>query len=63
VLTGRPWQFELLRIGRVPRVTAWQVHVFTVLNWAGLVTISLVALVWLSTTVRSGRRQREIVSQ
>jgi RsiW-degrading membrane proteinase PrsW (M82 family) len=63
VLTGRPWQFELLRIGRVPRVTAWQVHVFTVLNWAGLVTISLVALVWLWTTVRSGRRQREIVSQ
>ncbi|RVX46323.1 RsiW-degrading membrane proteinase PrsW (M82 family) [Nonomuraea polychroma] len=63
VLTGRPWQFELLRIGRVPRVTPWQVHVFTVLNWAGLVTISLVALVWLWTTVRSGRRQREIVSQ
>ncbi|MGI5284982.1 PrsW family intramembrane metalloprotease [Nonomuraea polychroma] len=63
VLTGRPWQFELLRIGRVPRVTAWQVHVFTVLNWAGLVTISLIALVWLWTTVRSGRRQREIVSQ
>jgi hypothetical protein len=29
----------------------------------GLVTISLVALVWLWTTVRSGRRQREIVSQ
>ncbi|TMR24715.1 PrsW family intramembrane metalloprotease [Nonomuraea turkmeniaca] len=63
VLTGRPWQFELLRIGRVPQVTAWQVHMFTVLNWAGLITISLVALVWLWTVVRSGRHEREILSQ
>ncbi|MCK2214474.1 PrsW family intramembrane metalloprotease [Actinomadura sp. ATCC 31491] len=63
VLTGRPWQFEALRIGRVPHVTAWQVHVYTLLNWAGLIVISLVALGWLWSTVRTGRRDREILSQ
>jgi len=63
VLTGRPWQFELLRIGRVPDVTAWQVHVYTALNWAGLVVISLVALVWLWGVVSGGRRERGILYQ
>jgi RsiW-degrading membrane proteinase PrsW (M82 family) len=63
VLTGHAWQFALLRIGRVPHVTEWQVHVYTLVNWAGLVAISLVALYWLWMTVRSGRRRREILSQ
>ncbi|GAA1618739.1 hypothetical protein GCM10009733_013830 [Nonomuraea maheshkhaliensis] len=63
VLTGRRWQFELLRIGRVPDVTQWQVHVYTVLNWAGLLVISLVALLWLRTIAVSSRREREILSQ
>ncbi|GAB2940210.1 PrsW family intramembrane metalloprotease [Nonomuraea fastidiosa] len=63
VLTGRPWQFELLRIGRVPDVSAWQVHVYTLVNWAGLIVISLVALVWLWGVVSGGRREREILSQ
>ncbi|WP_188188757.1 PrsW family intramembrane metalloprotease [Nonomuraea sp. SYSU D8015] len=63
VLTGRPWQFQLLRIGRVPRVTEWQVHLYTLVNWAGLLVISLVALAWLGVVVAAGRRAREIVSQ
>jgi RsiW-degrading membrane proteinase PrsW (M82 family) len=63
VLTGRPWQFELLRIGRVPHVSEWQVHMYTLLNWAGLVVISLVALAWLWTTTGSARRDDEILSQ
>ncbi|MGR6913228.1 PrsW family intramembrane metalloprotease [[Actinomadura] parvosata] len=63
VLTGRPWQFELLRIGRVPHVTQWQVHVYTLLNWAGLIVISLVALGWLWATLTPGRRDRGILSQ
>ncbi|TYB60671.1 PrsW family intramembrane metalloprotease [Nonomuraea sp. PA05] len=63
VLTGRPWQFELLRIGRVPHVTDWQVHVYTVLNWTGLIVISLVAIGWLWTTVVTDRRDRGILSQ
>ncbi|MBB5776258.1 PrsW family intramembrane metalloprotease [Nonomuraea jabiensis] len=63
VLTGLPWQWELLRIGRVPNVSAWQVHVYTVINWAGLITISLVALLWLRTIAGRARRGREILSQ
>jgi protease PrsW len=62
-LTGRPWQFELLRIGRVPHVSEWQVHVYTLVNWAGLLVISLVALAWLATIVRFGRRRSGILSQ
>ncbi|WP_431920404.1 PrsW family intramembrane metalloprotease [Nonomuraea jabiensis] len=63
VLTGQPWQWELLRIGRVPNVSAWQVHVYTMVNWAGLITISLVALLWLRTIAAKARRRREILSQ
>ncbi|NUP04401.1 MAG: PrsW family intramembrane metalloprotease [Nonomuraea sp.] len=63
VLTGRPWQFELLRIGRVPHVTEWQVHVYTLVNWAGLIVISLVALAWLWRVLHPGRREPEIMSQ
>ncbi|MFG1708734.1 PrsW family intramembrane metalloprotease [Nonomuraea sp. M3C6] len=63
VLTGQRWQFELLRIGRVPHVSAWQVHVYTLINWAGLIAISLVALLWLWTIIVAGRRKPEILHQ
>ncbi|MBF8193385.1 PrsW family intramembrane metalloprotease [Nonomuraea sp. K274] len=63
VLTGRPWQFALLRVGRVPDVTAWQAHVYTALNWAGLIVISLVALAWLRAVMSSARREPKILSQ
>ncbi|MFC7590917.1 PrsW family intramembrane metalloprotease [Nonomuraea antimicrobica] len=63
VLTGQPWQFELLRIGRVPHVSAWQVHVYTLLNWAGLLVISLVALAWLCGLLASARRDRQTMPQ
>ena len=49
VLTGRPWQFELLRIGAVPRVTEEQIHVYTITDWLGLLVISVIGLVWLRT--------------
>lgn len=57
VLTGRPWQFAELRIGMVPDVSPWQVHVYTVLHWAGLVVNSLIALVWLAILLAWGRRR------
>ncbi|TDE58568.1 PrsW family intramembrane metalloprotease [Nonomuraea mesophila] len=63
VLTGQPWQFQLLRIGRVPNVTDWQVHVYTLLNWGGLIVISLVALAWLERIVAVARREPKIPSQ
>ncbi|MFI6505117.1 PrsW family intramembrane metalloprotease [Nonomuraea typhae] len=55
LLTGRPWQFQLIRIGKVPDVTDAQVHVFTALNWGGLVVISAAALLWLRAISRSAR--------
>jgi 4-amino-4-deoxy-L-arabinose transferase-like glycosyltransferase len=48
----------LLRIGRVPHVSEWQVHVYTLVNWVGLIVISLIALSWLWTITRSARRER-----
>ncbi|WP_433249208.1 PrsW family intramembrane metalloprotease [Streptosporangium sp. CA-135522] len=46
VLTGRPWQFSALRVGQIPDVTETQVHLSTVLDWGGLVLISVIALLW-----------------
>ncbi|MEO3869847.1 PrsW family glutamic-type intramembrane protease [Nonomuraea sp. B12E4] len=63
VLFGQRWQFQLLRIGRVPNVTDWQVHVYTLLHWAGLIVISLVGVLWLTTVLGRGRRDREIRHQ
>ncbi|NUR90441.1 MAG: PrsW family intramembrane metalloprotease [Nonomuraea sp.] len=47
VLTGKPWQFAQIRIGQVPGITEGQVHVYTILEWVGLIAISVVALLWL----------------
>jgi RsiW-degrading membrane proteinase PrsW (M82 family) len=47
VLTGRSWQFERLRLGQVPKVTEAQVHVYTAIDWIGLLVISAIALLWL----------------
>ncbi|SDL11440.1 PrsW family intramembrane metalloprotease [Nonomuraea jiangxiensis] len=63
VLFGQPWQFDLLRIGRVPGVTDWQMHVYTLLHWAGLIVISLVGLLWLTALLGSDRRDRRIRHQ
>ncbi|WP_327088310.1 PrsW family intramembrane metalloprotease [Nonomuraea sp. NBC_01738] len=55
VLTGQPWQFQLLRIGKVPGVTNSQVHLYTALEWGGLIVISLGALFWARSLSRSER--------
>ncbi|GAA0934575.1 hypothetical protein [Nonomuraea longicatena] len=54
-LAGKPWQFQSLRIGKVPDVTEAQVHLYTVLNWGGLIVISAAALLWLRALSRSPR--------
>ncbi|WP_067450817.1 PrsW family intramembrane metalloprotease [Actinomadura macra] len=46
-LTGTPWQYQLLDHGYLPRATNAQGHLITVMNWAGLIVISAVALLWL----------------
>ncbi|MEV4898515.1 hypothetical protein AB0K48_55200, partial [Nonomuraea sp. NPDC055795] len=55
LLTGQPWQFQLIRIGKVPGVTDGQVHLYTVLNWGGLIVISALALLWLRSISRRER--------
>ncbi|WP_433513552.1 PrsW family intramembrane metalloprotease [Nonomuraea sp. CA-143628] len=55
VLTGQVWQFQLLRIGKVPGVTEAQVHIYTILVWTGILVISLVGLLWLRSVSRSKR--------
>jgi RsiW-degrading membrane proteinase PrsW (M82 family) len=47
LLTGSPWQSELLSHGHLPQATPGQGHLITFLDWAGLVVISFIALVWL----------------
>ncbi|GAA2657215.1 PrsW family intramembrane metalloprotease [Nonomuraea recticatena] len=53
VFTGQSWQFSQLRIGRVPRVTEQQVHLYTVLDWGGLLLISVIGLLWLRSIARA----------
>ncbi|MFI6534836.1 PrsW family intramembrane metalloprotease [Nonomuraea sp. NPDC050547] len=55
LLTGQPWQFQLIRIGKVPGVTDGQIHLYTVLNWGGLIVISALALLWLRSISRRER--------
>jgi RsiW-degrading membrane proteinase PrsW (M82 family) len=47
VLTGTPYQFQLLERGYQPKPTATQVELFTVLSWAGLILVALVGVRWL----------------
>ncbi|WP_191892460.1 PrsW family glutamic-type intramembrane protease, partial [Streptomyces griseoaurantiacus] len=47
VLTGTSYQYQLLQLGYVPRPTPAQVHLFTTLNWVGLLMVALVGLAWL----------------
>ncbi|MEU4541755.1 PrsW family intramembrane metalloprotease [Nonomuraea dietziae] len=53
VFTGQPWQFSQLRIGRVPQVTEQQVHLYTALDWGGLLLISVIGLLWLRSIARA----------
>ncbi|MCU7727808.1 PrsW family intramembrane metalloprotease [Actinoplanes sp. KI2] len=47
VLTGTPYQFQLLERGYQPKPTTAQVQLFTVLSWAGLILVALVGIRWL----------------
>ncbi|HEY3681643.1 MAG TPA: PrsW family glutamic-type intramembrane protease [Streptosporangiaceae bacterium] len=51
-LTGRTWQFTLLQHGYVPDASGAQALVSTVIDWAGLIVISLIAIAWLLAVAR-----------
>jgi RsiW-degrading membrane proteinase PrsW (M82 family) len=55
VLTGLPWQYRLLDYGYIPEPTPEQARLFTVLNWAGLVAVSALGLLWLARLLRNTR--------
>ncbi|WP_157548140.1 hypothetical protein [Nonomuraea candida] len=46
-----------------PGVTPWQVPVYTLLTWAGLIVISLVVPAWSWSTLAAARRDRGLLSQ
>jgi RsiW-degrading membrane proteinase PrsW (M82 family) len=57
LLTGEPWQYELLLRGAVPEPTPGQVALYTTTNWLGLASISVIGLLWLYALARQARRQ------
>lgn len=56
LLTGTPWQFQLLELGVQPRPTAWQVDLFTVLSWGGLAVMAVIGIGWLLAVRRGTTR-------
>jgi RsiW-degrading membrane proteinase PrsW (M82 family) len=58
LLTGSPWQYELMMRGYVPEPTDTQVAVYTVANWVGLAVVSLIGLLWLHSLVKQSRVER-----
>src|SRR3954447_12214978 len=47
VLTGTPYQFQLLERGYQPQPTRAQADLFTVLSWGGLIVVALAGIAWL----------------
>lgn len=62
LLTGTPGQERLLYYGYVPKATAGQSHLITLIDLAGLVVISLIAIGWLRHLAKSTRPDRPVVT-
>ena len=58
LLTGQPWQYELLLHGWIPEPTGSQVALYTVIDWGGLAVVALIGLAWLYGLARRSRRER-----
>jgi protease PrsW len=61
LLTGTPYQYQLLERGYQPRPTTAQVDLFTVLSWGGLIVVSLIGVLWLLAVRRSADREERKV--
>ncbi|MGW3468853.1 PrsW family intramembrane metalloprotease [Saccharopolyspora sp. NPDC000995] len=48
-LTETPRQHLLLQLGHVPEPTVLQTHLFTLINWVGLIVVSVLGLAWLGS--------------
>ena len=57
ILTGTPYQFQLLSRGYQPNPTPAQTQLFTVLTWGGMIVISLIGIAWLLSVRRAADRE------
>lgn len=57
ILTGTPYQFQLLSRGYEPNPTPAQSALFTVLSWGGLIVVALIGVVWLLAVRRAADRE------
>jgi RsiW-degrading membrane proteinase PrsW (M82 family) len=61
VLTGTPYQFQLLGRGYQPEQTPAQTNLFTVLSWGGLIVVALIGIGWLLVVRRTADREARAV--
>lgn len=61
ILTGTPYQVQLLSRGYQPDPTPAQTQLFTVLSWGGMILIALIGIVWLLAVRRSADREARMV--
>jgi uncharacterized membrane protein YqjE len=55
LLTGQPWQYELMLHGWLVEPTSTQVQFYTTLSWLGLGVVALIGVLWLLAMVRRSR--------
>jgi RsiW-degrading membrane proteinase PrsW (M82 family) len=58
LLTGQPWQYELMLHGWLVEPTSTQVQLYTTLSWLGLGVVALIGVLWLLAIVRRSRDLR-----
>ncbi|MGW4398958.1 PrsW family intramembrane metalloprotease [Amycolatopsis nivea] len=58
LLTGQPWQYELLLRGLPAEPTGAQVGLYTMMTWAGQGLIAAIGVAWLLVLVARARRER-----
>jgi hypothetical protein len=61
LLTGTPYQYQLLERGYQPEPTSAQVDLFTALSWGGLVLVALIGIGWLLAVRRQADREARAV--
>jgi RsiW-degrading membrane proteinase PrsW (M82 family) len=57
LLTGTPYQYQLLERGYQPDPTTTQAGLFTALSWGGLAVVSLIGIAWLLVVRRRADRE------
>jgi protease PrsW len=58
LLTGQPWQYDLLMRGLPAAPTGTQVGLYTTLTWVGQGLIAAIGVAWLLVLVARARRER-----